>query len=126
RAETPSAFENVRQLAHFAGKAIGPEHLVHFGRAPWRRAPEPVGVARDEVPDEERDVAASLAQGRDVDRDDLEPEEQIFAEPPARDFDLEVPIGRGHDARVDLDRLGGPDPPDLALLDDAKELNLHL
>ena len=63
---------------------------------------------------------------RHVHRDDLETEEQVLAETPRGDLALEVAVGRGDDAHVDLDRLGRPDAPDLALLQDAQELNLHL
>ena len=64
--------------------------------------------------------------GGTLHRDDVQAEEQVLAEAPRRDLGLEVAVGRGDDAHVDLDRLGRADAADLALLQHAQQLHLHL
>src|SRR6202030_1249054 len=49
-----------------------------------------------------------------------------LAEPARGDLALQIPVGRCDHADVDLDGLGRPDAPDLALLQHAEELHLHL
>ena len=45
---------------------------------------------------------------------------------PSRDLLLEIAVRRGDDAHVDLDRLAAADPLELALLQDAQQLDLHV
>ena len=81
--EEHRALEDVRQLAHVAGERVGREHLDHLRSDARRGAAEALGVPGDEVPDEQRNVAASLAQRRHVHRHHLQAEEQVLAEAPA-------------------------------------------
>ena len=118
--------DDVRQLAHVARELVAREHLEHLGRDARGGAAEALGVARDEVLDEQRDVPAPLAQRRHAHRHDLQAEEQVLAEAARGDLVLEIAVGRGDDAHVDLDGLGRADAPDLALLQHAQELHLHL
>ena len=61
-----------------------------------------------------------------MDRNHGEAEVEILAEVPLLDLFLEVLVGRGDDADVDLDRPRRPEPLDLALLQDAQHLGLRL
>ena len=59
-------------------------------------------------------------------RDDVEPVVEVLAEVARRDLLLEVAVGRGDQAHVDLDRLDAADALELALLERAQQLHLHL
>src|SRR6185312_14535497 len=84
-----------------------------------------VGELTQEVLDEERDVVAALAQGRQRHAHDVEPVEQVFAELALLHQAAEIAVGGDEDAHVDLDGALGADAAQLALLQDAQELDLH-
>ena len=75
--------------------------------------------------DQERDVFQPLAQGGHFDRDDVEPVEEVFAEPAGGDGLGEIHVGGGDDAAVGLDRVGAADALEPAVLEHAQELGLH-
>ena len=58
--------------------------------------------------------------------DDVEPVEEILAEPALLHHLPQIDVGRGDDADVDLDRLHAAEPHELALLNDAQQLGLRL
>src|SRR5689334_6334777 len=60
-----------------------------------------------------------------MDVDDVEPVEEILAEPAFTNVGVEIPIRRSDDAYVDPDRLDAADPLELLLLQCAQELHLH-
>ena len=63
----------------------------------------------EELAGEERDVFLAVAQGRDVEGDDVEAVEEVFAEVAAGDLFFEVFVGGGDDAGVDVDGRAGAD-----------------
>ncbi len=69
-------------------------------------------------------VALALAQRGDLDDGNGEAVEQVLPEASRGDLGGEVAVGGGEDADIDLDRGGGADPGDLALLEAAQELDL--
>ena len=74
--------------------------------------------------------AAAMSSGRSRsggtrDRDHVQPEEQVLAKGALVDLLLEVLVGGGDHAHVDLDRLLRADPLDLALLQHAQQLRLR-
>jgi hypothetical protein len=73
-----------------------------------------------------RDVARALAQRRQHDREHVQPVVEVLAERAVGDLLLEIAVRRRHDAHVDLDRLGAADPFELALLQHAQQLDLHV
>ena len=83
-------------------------------------------VPIDEVPDEQRDVFTPVAERRHRDRKDVEPVEQVAAEPALPGFLEQIAIGRGDDADVDVDRPRTAEALDLAVLQHAQELRLEL
>ena len=109
------------------GNSYVREHLEHLGRDARRRAPE---RARRGAPmkcwTSSGMSPLPLAERRHAHRHDLQAEEEVLAETARRDLGLQVAVRRGDDAHVDLDRLGRADAPDLALLEHAQELHLHL
>ena len=72
-----------------------------------------------------RNVVRPLAQRRQIDAQDVEPIEQIGAEPPVLDELAQRLVRRGDDAHVDRDRLHAADAHELALLEHAQQLDLR-
>ena len=82
------------------------------------------GELLEKVLDQERDVVAPLAQGRELDADDLEAVIEVLAELPFGDGVGQVAM-RGRDqADVDLDRLVAAHADDLAAFEHAQQLDL--
>ncbi|VBB43702.1 hypothetical protein TRIP_B310026 [uncultured Desulfatiglans sp.] len=79
----------------------------------------------DEVGDEPGDVLLALAQGRDEDREHLEPVKEILPEGALLDLGEEVLVGGGDDPDVDPALAGFPDAFDFPLLYDPQELHLN-
>src|SRR5690606_6971071 len=70
----------VLELAHVARPLVGAQELHGLLAEAADTAPELVGVALHEVPREERDVLAPLAERRYAEREDLEPVEEVLTE----------------------------------------------
>src|SRR5205085_2278414 len=70
------------------------------------------------------DVGATLSEGRDADRDHVQPIKEVLAEGAARDHLVEIAVGRRDEAHIHLDRLRAADALELTLLKDAEELHL--
>ena len=87
--------DDVAQLAHVAGPGIGLQRrhrvLAELAR---RRCRAASARARHEMAGQQRDVLAPLAQRRHPDRHDVEPVEQILAEPAGRDLGRQVAVRR--------------------------------
>jgi hypothetical protein len=77
-----------------------------------------VGIAEQAVR-ERNDLVPTLAQGRDPDRDAVQPEVQIGPECAALDLAGEIAVRRRDEANVDRAALRRADTPDLAVLEDA-------
>src|SRR5206468_3689295 len=77
-----------------------------------------------EVLDQDRDVLDPVVQGRHVDRDDGDPEVEVFAKRAGLDGGGEIAIGRREDAHVDPDRTASAHARELALLEHAQQLGL--
>ena len=94
----------------------------HLGRGDLVR----LGVAVEVVVDEQRDVLRPLAQRRNPEPDDVQPEVQILAERARGDLRLQVAIGRGDQPHVDA-RVGaiGADALDLTGLEESQQHDLH-
>src|SRR5262249_27462446 len=123
--EDDEALDEVAQLANVPRERVRRER---GHRVVLDRHARPVVRLRgdlEEVPREERDVLAARAERWDRERHHVQPVEEIGAKLLLLDRLRQVPVRRGHDARVDLDRLLTADALDLALLEDAQELRLH-
>ncbi|MNS88168.1 hypothetical protein D3C72_1221320 [compost metagenome] len=82
--------------------------------------------AVDKILDQFADVLATLGQGRNPDRHDVQPVEQVLAEPPLGDFDFQVARGRGDDADIDLNVLFAADTAETLLDQDTQDAALAL
>ena len=126
--EDDRALDDVLELAHVARPGVAGQR----GHAPRRRGRAPcLPVARRELLRRSARPArgmslGAIAQRRQRDREDVEPVVEVLAELAVGDQLLEVAVGRRDDAHVDLDRLGAADALELALLQHAQQLDLHL
>ena len=80
----------------------------------------------DEGVDQARDVRTALPQGRQRDRQDVQPVVQVLAERPRDDQALQALIGRRDDPYVDPDHLLSPYPVELLLFQDTQKPRLGL
>ncbi len=71
--------------------------------------------------DEQRDVLLALAQRRQVDGDDIQAIKQVFAEAAVLDLLLELLVGGGQHADIDVDRRVVADASDFFLLQNAEQ-----
>ena len=117
-------WSDVFELADIARPVVVAQRLHHVvgNRVdlPTQGAAQPL----DEVPHQQRNVAAALAQGRQGDRKDIEPVVQIAAKASFAHVLGQVAIGRGDHADVDVDGPGIAEPLDLPFLQHAKQLGL--
>ncbi len=94
------ALHQVLEFADVSGPRVVLEKRHHRGRYLRESAVVFAVVTRPEVLDEERNGTHPFAQGRDLQRDHVEPIEEVLPKAPFLDRDFEVPIGRGHHSRV--------------------------
>ena len=126
RREQDGAVDGVLELAHVAVPRMGVQHLACLGRQ--RAFGNAVGLAEavNEVLGQLVDVERALAQAGQAQIDDIEAEEQILAESSALDLLLEVTIGRGDQADIDVAGAFVADPLEITLLQHAQQLALQL
>ena len=80
----------------------------------------------DEVVGEQRHILFPFAQRGHVDGEDVQTIEEIGPERTAAHVLVQVAIGRGDDADVDLGRVRGAEALELLLLQHAQQLHLHI
>ena len=122
--EDHRALDDVLQLADVSGPAIPAEHGHRRLVDPLDRLADLARVLARPVLGKERDVLGPLPQRRHPDREHVEPEEQVRAEPAFADRFLQVPVGGCHDAGVRPQRLMAAHALELALLQHAQEGDL--
>jgi hypothetical protein len=91
----------VLDLSGVAGQAVLRERRNEVVADCPRASAAQMPILRNEMPDEDADVARTITQRWDVDRKDIEPVEQIGAEAPLSHHLLEIAIRRGDDADAD-------------------------
>src|SRR5262249_25228817 len=79
-----------------------------------------------ELADQQRNVLDALAQRRDAQGNDVDAVVEVLAHPALGDGRGEVHVGRADDAHVDLDAPVRAQLLDLALLEHAQQLQLHV
>src|SRR6266566_6529130 len=89
-----------------------------------QRLPQLPPEVGDEGLDQQRNVAGTLPQGGEPERNDVEPIEQVGPESTGPDGRVEVPVCRGDQAHVYADRIASADPLQFLLLYDAQQLDL--
>jgi hypothetical protein len=112
--------------AHVAGPGVARER-VHDGFWHFLDPTAELGLTSlDDGPHQEGDVFAPVPEGRDVDGEDSEPVEEIFAEAALREGPGQVAIRGGEDPDVDLHGARAADALELTVLEDAKKLRLEV
>ena len=89
------------------------------------RPTEALGETSREMARERRDVVLAIAQGRQLDHDDIDAIEQILAKPAGAHLGLEIARGGNQHARVHAARLLIAYAPDLTLLQHPQQLCLQ-
>ena len=79
----------------------------------------------EEMQGQRLDVLGALAQRRQLQGDDVEPVEEVFTESAGGDLCLEILVGGGEEADVDLAGAGRADGNELTLLQDPQQLGLQ-
>src|SRR5688572_6291794 len=117
-------FDRVAQFAHVAGPV---ETLQHLERRAVHRARRRSIALRQHVHEvlrQQRDVLATFPQWRHMQRQHVQPIEQIFAETIRRNFLLEFLVGGRQHANVDAMLLRATNAGDLSVLQHAQHLGL--
>src|SRR5439155_14179883 len=120
------ALDLVAELAHVPRPAEHVEDVQRLRAQANARLAEALARFAQEERAEVRNLFAPLAQRRDMNADDAQAVEQIFAERSFRDALLEVGVGRGHDADVDPDGPRLAYRQDFSLLEESQQLRLHV
>src|SRR5262245_42070734 len=120
------ALDHVLQLANISWPRVGTEQLQ---RVVLDAADLLAGALRktmNKIFDEERNVRRAISQGRYIDRKYVEPIEEVRAEAAVVHRCLEIAVGRGNDANVDLLRTVSANAFALPLLQDAQKRHLRV
>ena len=125
RRQNREPLDQVRELAYVAGPGVRREQLHRTG-VEAHRPPQAGGLADREVLHQRGDVVRPLSQWRNVQGQDVEPEQQVLAELPLLGRFGEVLVGRRDDAHVYRDRSLAAEPLDHAGLEHAQQLRLRL
>ena len=120
--ECERAFERVLELADVERPVIREQRLDGVG---CEREVLPIGREPcEEAGDQQRNVLAPIAQRRELEAHAVDPRQQIVTERAVAHHPPEVPVGRAHDAKLDIDRAITTDRCDLRLLEHAQERGL--
>ena len=124
-AEGHRPLHHVLQLSDVARKGVAPER-IHKRRG-WnrRRTPQAGRVPTDEPGCQELQVAPTVPEGRQCEREGLQAVEEVPAEASLRDGRGQVLVCGGHDTNVKPHGPVAPHGPDRPLLEDTKELGLE-
>ncbi len=117
-------FDGVAELADVAGPGPGAEAVVPGGLDAGDGVAVFVLGAGDEAVGEGTDVVGAVAEGGELDDDDVEAVEEVLAEGAVGDGGMEVAVGGGDEADIDLEGLRAADAHDFAVFEDAEELDL--
>src|SRR5262249_53080164 len=123
--EYDGTLDHVLQLPDVARPIAGHELAqIGLGEVLWL-AVVPARGRLDEVLRQQRDVFAAIAQRRGLDREDVEPVEEIAPEASRLVPRREVAVRGGDDPHIAPPRPGLADALELLLLEDVQELGLH-
>ncbi len=124
--EDDAALHGVFEFADVAGPLVVEQDAEGLGGEGGGLGGVFGGVDAEEVLGEEGDVFAALAEGWELEGDDVKTIEEVFAEAAVPYGLLEVDVGCGDDADVDLDFGGAAEMHEAAILQDAEDFGLHV
>ncbi len=122
--EQDGAFDDVFQFADIAGPGVGLEAGEGGGGEVGDGALEIDGVFAGEVLGEQGDVLAAVAEGWEVEGEDVEAVEEVGAEAVGAAGFVEVGVGGGDDADIGLAGFLGAEAAELLFLEEAEEFDL--
>src|SRR5262252_6624385 len=117
--------DKILQLADVARPGVLHEEPLGLLRDVRVRFAVLFGIPPQEVLGEERDLITTFPQRRQIDRDDVQTEEEIVAEVAVGHGARQVAVGGGDDAHVDANVLFPSEAGELAVLQDLEELSLQ-
>ena len=125
-AQANSPFDHVRKLADIARPVIE-QQFFQCGRrqAQFRLVqlrPQPI----HEMPGQNRNVILMFTQGRNLQRNHMQPVKQIFAELAAFDQAFQIAVRRGDNPYIYRDFLLSADSADAAFLQHSQQFRLHM
>ena len=119
-----SLANRVFELTHVSRPRLALQKREGLGLDRGRFETELFPVTSDEIFRDFGDVFRALAQGWQSESDHTKPVEQVFTELPLLNRGFEVAVRRGDYAHIHRDVFLAPQPLDVALLQDAKQLSL--
>src|SRR5216684_2501042 len=126
RSHDQQPIDGIAQLADIARPFVSLQGSHRILAELARREPGGACGPGHEMTGKQWDILAPLAQRRHPDGYDVEPVEQILAQPSAGDLAGEVAIGRSDDADIDLDPVAAAYPLEGLLLQHPDDLALRL
>ena len=123
--EGDGSFDDVLELADIARPGVGLKDTDGIRGQSLAFDSETSTGPLDEVAGEIGKVVGSLAQGRQVEVEHVEPVEEILSEGALFDIGAEIPVRRRHDPDVELDFTGSAHRSNPVLLEHAQEFRLH-
>lgn len=123
--ENAQALHEVFQLAHIARPAVGKQHPGRILAKPQQRPAFFLAESLQKALCEDEDIHPSFAQGRQVQRDDVQAVVEVFTETSGRDFAFQIPVGGGHDAHIHLFAARAAHTFYFLFLQDAQDLHLQ-
>ena len=124
-AQNGRALERVAELADVARPVVPEQRLAGVPREARRRSRERLADVLQQRLAERENVGGALPERWDPDVEHLQPVVQVLAEVAAFHGLPQVAVGRRDHANVRLQDAGGPEPLELAFLQDAQELRLR-
>ena len=124
-AQNHCPLDAVLQLADVSRPGVGIELIKRRDGQHERFLVQIAAETIDKVPGQNHDVLRAFAQRRNLNREDRQPEKEIFAELPLGHPLLQIAVRRGHDAHVDDQRLRAADPFEPLLFQRAQNLGLQ-
>src|SRR5262245_47889585 len=123
-AEDHGTFQNILQLANVPGPIVLLQPTKGLGFDPSNFLPYFVSMASDKVSDQQRNIFHTLAQRRNLQREDVEPVVEIPAESAFRHSGLQIAISGRNYADVYGNRVRAPDALQFTLLQHPQEGDL--
>src|SRR5213079_1385559 len=120
------ALDHVAELAHVARPRVAHELRERLVGDPVDALLARHLAVAQELADQERDILDALAQRRDAYRHHVDAVVEVLAHPPLGHRLRQLHVGGGDDAHVDLDAAVRAELLDLALLEHAEQLQLHV
>ena len=125
-AQDHGPLDYILKLSHITRPRIAHKKLHAILRHALDLLTEFFGEAGQKKQCQLRYIGPALAQGRDTEREDIQPIEKVLTKAPGLDRFFEAAISSGDNTNVDADRSALTDRLELLLLKHAQELDLRL